>query len=496
MAFTERYVDGDIGNDSYDGTSPTVVGGSVGPWKSLFGSSGAATKQTAGMRINIKEVSSGYNIDLFGMRGFAPSGITPGTVSNPIVWRGYTTIPGDGGKATIKPVAGTQPGITFATNPGVWYAQNLHIYANTSGYGHLITLNDATPTFMNCIFRNTYSGGNVSYGQIFSTGNWIRAYSCTMQIAGTGADHKIAELVRLQMVGCFLITPRNGIKTGTQNTSFFNNVIVANSSESKSNSCYGVYFNNADIVRVFCNNVIANFYNGVYFYAPNDSYMNGNLFVDNTNAIYNATAYTSDILPMFCNKMIGTGNLIAGEGYPELQSDILNTFETLTGTPLLDKAGYDFRPAISADGTNVFEAGFPAKIGAGYTTYDGYDSLLSAGPYAGHDWPAAGDVRESTTCRHSKVTGTLVLPDAGDVRDGTVYDATTEGTLDLPAVTDVRDGVLFDGESQEGILDLPLESTVQSGVQYDNTTKTGTYAPSSGTVPRDLTFEDNSDVVS
>lgn len=499
MAFTERYVNYDTGSDSYDGTSPTVGGGGVGPWKNVFAAAGAATKQAAGMRINVKQPSQGY-YPFYLTNDMFPSGTTPGTVDAPIVWRGYTTTPGDNGKVIIRHATGIAwAGIKFTDNPGVWYMQNFNVYGSTQGFGHLITLNDAVPTFINCIFRNTYTGTSASFGQIIGAGDWIRAYGCTFIINGTHADHVAIDLERAQLVGCFILSPRNGVKLYSGSSSVINCVIAATSADSKTNECYGLYSPAAeDAVAIVNNNVFANFYDGIYYPGGTDGYMANNLFADNTNAIRIAIGFTAETLPMFNNKLIGSGNVV-DPTLPTLQMEILNAFETVSGTPLIDKAGYDYRPSLVSAATNVFEDGFPSQIGAGYTTYDAYPSYVSSGPYAGHDWPDAADVRLDTVCRHSKITGTLNLPVEGDVRYDTDYDGETKtGMLVLPAPEDVREGTLYDSAwdgQQMGTLDLPAEANVQDGVQYDNLTKTGTLdVEVGGTVPRDITFEDNSDV--
>jgi hypothetical protein len=501
MPFTERYVDGDIGNDTYDGTSPTDNGGGVGPWKTIFGTNTSASqKQTAGMRINVKKATAAYKCSsiLLTHNDWSRSGHY-GTVDAPIVWRGYETTPGDDGKAEIQTYGPQTKGIVFTTNPGVVYFQNLNINGNTGNYGHLFTLNDAVPTFINCILRNTYGSSNLSYGQIFGGGNWIRAYGCTFITSATHADHVSVELDRAQLIGCFVLSNRNGVKLASDSSSVINCVLAAMSAGSKTNLCYGLYSPaGEDAIAIINNNVFANFYDGIYYPGGTDGYLSNNLFVDNTNALRLALTFLAETLPMFNNKLIGTGNVV-DPTLPTLQMEILNAFETVSGTPLVDKAGYDFRPALVAAAADIFEDGFPSTIGGGYTTYDAHSSFMSAGPYAGHDWPAAADVRLGTEYRHSKETGTLDLPVEASVRDGLDYDgATKTGTMVLPDPEDVRLGTLYDsfGDGEQmGTLDLPAEANVQDGVQYDNLTKTGTLdVEVGGTVPRDITFEDNSDV--
>src|SRR5258708_32227144 len=82
---TTYYVDAAAGNDANAGTSP----GAGNAWATL---SKAATIVVAGDSVNAKG-SASYNEIL--------TLTTSGTAGSPIVWSGYTTTVGDGGRAII-----------------------------------------------------------------------------------------------------------------------------------------------------------------------------------------------------------------------------------------------------------------------------------------------------------------------------------------------------------------------------------------------------------
>ncbi len=89
------------------------------------------------------------------------------------------------------------------------------------------------------------------------------------------------------------------------------------------------------------------------------------------------------------------------------------------------------------------------------------------GTYDGSDrWTDPGDtnVRLATAYKANSTsnnkTGSLVVPSAGDVRDGIAVDAGL-GTLVFPDVADIRDGV------SGGTLEVPVEANVREGSVYD-----------------------------
>lgn len=99
---------------------------------------------------------------------------------------------------------------------------------------------------------------------------------------------------------------------------------------------------------------------------------------------------------------------------------------------------------------------------------DGSDVV---GTYTGADrWsdPGESNVRDGVTYEADNVAkeGTLVVPAAGDVREGTAVDAGT-GTLAVPAASDVRSGVDVDDET--GTAAIPAAADVRSGTSVDAT---------------------------
>ena len=499
-SWTEKYVDFDSGNDTNSGDLGA-------PWKTVFGNANSACyKAQPGMRINVKKRASGaYECsDASGNHNDWTASAAVGTATDPIVWRGYESTPGDGGKAKIVPNGTALAGIDFANNAGAWYAMNFDVRGTPALGAPLVTLSAAVPKLMNFILisDNDVFGSSPLYP--------IRIYKSYLESNNTNPAGRIGRFRGAQIVGCVFKCAVNGIQIGEGNSSIWNSIFYRDAVDNQGNA---ILYDNEVNVKVVFSNIFHRFESALYYQGSYDAFLSNNIFSYNGYSVY-SVSLPAGYIPLVGNARCGGAFFNFTNNIPDSQIDILNSFtDTIDDNAFVDLENYDFRPsAINPDVLNLFEAGFPETIGAEYGPVDSSPSLRTIGPFAGHDWPVDEDVRNGQGFRHTKGSGSLVVPAAGDVRDGIPVDDTT-GTLDVPSADDVRSGVPVDDttgtlavpvagdvrdgvpvDDTTGVLDLPAESDVKVGVDYDNETKTGTYNPTIA-VERDLTFEDNSDVV-
>ena len=202
-----------------------------------------------------------------------------------------------------------------------------------------------------------------------------------------------------------------------------------------------------------------------------------------------------------------TSDVVEGVTYGEA-NDVVGVYHTPEQNEVWNAA--NFGPNSSITGTNRLPAQPDVRIGVVY----GPDDTITGGldTTSDDDYPTPQNVRDGVVYSNGNLTGNLVVPAVGDVRDGVSYDTSvvpSVGVLDLPGVGDVRQGVQFDnsqqtgtldpyteanvptaanvrfgvtfGNAETGILDLPAPSDVRKDVSYDNNTKTGTLIVGAGT---------------
>ena len=172
------YVDGIDGNDSNDGTAE----GSGYAWATI---DNAMNNVTSGDIVYIKgniDYNETANID------------TPATISDPIIFEGYTSIPGDGGKATMDNTAAVASAITCAETGSIFYWFRNIIISNYSSFGVNITDTDAI-RFDNCIFDSNGDDG-------VSGDNGINFVDCTFSNnAANGIDADVGLAIRCTFYG-------------------------------------------------------------------------------------------------------------------------------------------------------------------------------------------------------------------------------------------------------------------------------------------------------
>ena len=122
-----------------------------------------------------------------------------------------------------------------------------------------------------------------------------------------------------------------------------------------------------------------------------------------------------------------------------------------------------YGPSGSLSGQMWYAAPEDVKSGVTYglnqTWVGTYD------PGATSDYPGAYQVLQGVTYNNGLSTGTLVLPAAADIRQGTPYDAPVYGrvgSLNLPAAGDVRLGTSYDNATQTGTLNVYAEANLPS----------------------------------
>lgn len=129
--------------------------------------------------------------------------------------------------------------------------------------------------------------------------------------------------------------------------------------------------------------------------------------------------------------------------------------DATTGTAVIPGAP-DVRLGVSVDATTG-TLDLPAE--ASVKTGVQFDGASKTGTYDGsdrHTDPGVANVRLGTTYKSNSTganrTGTAAIPTAANVRFGTATDATT-GTLDLPDIGDVSLGVTYDNGTKTGTRD-------------------------------------------
>lgn len=210
------YVDGAVGDDGNAGTSE----GAGNAWATI---GHAVSTVAAGDKVYVKaSVTYTENLTLS----------TVGATSNPIVWEGYTSTPGDGGEVTIRSGGTTTHVLTVGS--GSWYNtfKNFGFRgAASSTTGRGVDAGAATRLcFKNCrayengshgfnvgtntTFVGSYAHGNGGTGFNGQTTSIITYTGCLSKGNGSGFDGGI-----LQCIGCISAGDvSNGFRlTGTGN---------------------------------------------------------------------------------------------------------------------------------------------------------------------------------------------------------------------------------------------------------------------------------------
>lgn len=134
-------------------------------------------------------------------------------------------------------------------------------------------------------------------------------------------------------------------------------------------------------------------------------------------------------------------------------------FVTLTASPFTNAASLDFSLNTTVGGgASLRAAGMPAAL-PGLSTTSSPDIGASQHHDPATDYPTAANVRSGASYNFGTLTGTITLPDTGDVVSGVQYGAGgTEFTgsfpgADYPGAGDVRVGVVYDFGGSTGTYD-------------------------------------------
>lgn len=440
------YVDGAVGNDGNLGTSE----GAGNAWATI---DKAMNEVAAGDKVWVK-ASATYTetatIDTAGGEG-----------STPIIFEGYTSSPGDHGKVTID-AEDTRPScVADSILTGIHYVFRNFILKNSTGDG--ADLSSHQIMWENCEFNdNAGMGCDGGNGQ-----TWVECI-----FSGNGG-HGAKGGTTCAAMGCrFLGNTSDGIRIdfGTVIDSVFYN-----------NGTYAIYFTGANGYHciAYGNTIDGNGKStatGVLF--PSSYYgphvMINNIIYDCVNGV---TGRDQGERLISRNNLLYSNTTDYGSGYQTFQGEV-------TGAPqFTDEGSQDYTLGSESPAVN---AGFDASVVSGDTQcrdMGAHESAISIEC----DYPSEDDVRDGVTYDTEGMEGNLVVPNEGDVQDGTGFGANGteyEGTLELPAVGDVEDGVTYGagGSEYEGTFGVPGEGDVRDEVGYgeDGTEFTGTLVVGGG----------------
>jgi uncharacterized protein (TIGR02217 family) len=130
------------------------------------------------------------------LRGVLTPSATPlnasasGTATQPIVWEGCTTTPGDGGFATIQ-APGTIQSLICSGNDNIWKNVIFDGQAGTHGNNPMVAVTGAENEFYNCVMKNS------DYQQLWLIGDKNRINRCYIAL-GTGSH---GDLVSVNAIG-------------------------------------------------------------------------------------------------------------------------------------------------------------------------------------------------------------------------------------------------------------------------------------------------------
>lgn len=448
MALTERYVSALAGGGG-DGSV-----GTPWTWAEML------TTAAAGDRCNVK--ADGTYARTTDTDAFTNAG----TISSPILVRGYTTTPGDGNQGRANGGTGAlvtthMPSITYTTGnltPNkdcvLWESLQITV-SNKNGYA-VYAGSGIKDVFYNCVIVN--STNNSSAGALL-LGNGSRAIGCDISQTGDAGSYAVSG--NLNVIDSCRLYSKGGSGFVTTNVGY--NTVISNCIIH--NSVIGVHqANNAGAAVIVLNTTI---------------------YACATGVKADARAFSN--IPVVVNCCITDCGIDFDNGYSATAVNSLLRINTRTRDNTTPANGFGDWPnwePVTAD------------TGGPETDYNAAGSqdfrLINNAPGAGMgtmgndigahkemtDYPAVGAVLESDTV--DGAAGTYHEAAEAEVQSGVTFgpaEAYT-GTLALPAEADVEAGVEY-GDSAEftGTFVVPAEADVEAGVEYgDSAEFTGTYS--------------------
>ena len=394
-------------------------------------------------KVNDETVSPGDNIwvkndGIYEINGTLA--ITRGTIYQIIKWEGYGTTIGDGIKATIRRIGGSDEFINIYNQRG-YELKNLVIDCNNIGSYGLYMHSRAT----RCEIKNAPGWG------CYRT----YCFNCYIHNNGGGAQYS-------ECYGCIVA---NNSGKGLEYGSAFFSIFKNNGNYNRQVSCY------------FC--VIDQDY-GIQILG-NDRYCCINCII--VNAIQGLYIEGTGRIPIIRN--INFYNCTTKSNVME----IIDTYYELD-PQFKDPANFDY----TRTGNNLSDKGF-SEVGMKSNIDYAIDIGIDQKPIP--DYPSEDDVRENISYDYGSKTGNLKLPATTDVRESVGYGSNgTEkvGSLDLPSENDVRLNTKYDNNSKTGKLDLPSTHDVEEGVKYDQNSKVGEFVvPDEGNVKKNVSYGYNNE---
>ncbi len=503
MAYTERYVSALAGGGG---------DGSVGnPWTW----DEARVACIPGTRVNVKADGTYSLLANEGTSTLHYMALYLGRPDAPICWRGYGTTPGDGVRVNIN-MGGVALMISpkespYVNNRGCWSMMNFDITGTGQNVRDTVLFDDndgsrTRPLLVNVRVYNTRSGTDADQAYAADLTGPI-AINCLFSSAhlGTGSVKNVINGPDWLAIGCTFLAA-GGVADLPYRGQFLRCLFVGGESAQTAISRPGSL---SSVTPLFDHCVFDGF--ALAFDATSTSDDTGfvnvrncifrncaKLFLDTSRAAYrhyfiygNKVWNSSGTYDLFDFNSDGSDF-----GYASNDMWPFGTVDILADDPFVDAESGDYR-VTSASG--CIDTALPLRTQ--YGAVIGADiGMVEVVPE--EDYPDEEDVRKDVAYKSGILTGTLVLPSTGDVRNGTDYDAPTAqqtGTCHVPAASDVRSGV--DVDDTTGTCHVPAAADVRVDVDVDDTVGT-CVVPDPEDVKRDVpvdatvgTFDARRDIV-
>lgn len=478
MAYTERYV------------SSLAAGGGDGSVGSPWTFDEAVNAVTNGQRVNVKD--DGIYTILGGAASYAwVDAARCGTPALPVMWRGYTTTIGDGGKARLRN-GGSVKYLTLTGDIDSKYNLVVRDFdIEFAGATHAVGVVRAENcgVFINCrIAQTTASGASLLYCVSGQRGAF---FGCLFENAHTGSVASACCATRGHLyVGCIFSCAASLFNAlgSTYANAFLRNVCCCYTAgnDAKISVIPTEAGGDSDVPPMFAHNVFDGFNGGLVLKGDNSpsGFWFNNIFSNATNGIVltNDLATNTDHALLFLgNKYYNVTNPFSA--YLD-ELDVLMApwlgMEELSNDPFVDRANGDYR-VTQASG--LIDTALPMYDYAG-TPFGADIGAFDVVPV--EDYPVAANVRHGVSYKSGILTGTCHVPGPADVRHGVAVDNTT-GACHVPPAADTRLSVPVEGTV--GSCAVPVAADVRHGVDVDDTTGT-CHVPAAADVRLDVDVDD------
>jgi hypothetical protein len=336
MAYTERYVT----------TSATGFGGGTSEGDS-WTLDQAYANQAAGTRINVKAGS-------YILVSTLTANIS-GTITDPIVWRGYKTTPGDmDGKPTSTAVPSTDIPLLSVSGDNIYiltdgdYQKHAN-FAFTGAYNkpaHFCRTRFAL--WENCQWEHTgtsYQAIDLIYG---ANNTFV---GCSFRLTNTSSTSNAVATNYNTFIGCYFANADTDQRVvyATNSLNLFNCIISTGSEAVYNNSGFGILN--------YIGNTIYNTTNGFEHRNGQQAIVMNNLFHTCTNAITTIGSTFTDMSPWVINNAYYN---VTNQLSSDINADTGQSYAiTESSDPLVDPANDDFS---LADGASSIGAAYPYQF--------------------------------------------------------------------------------------------------------------------------------------